>query len=56
MAYTITDGCIGCGSCAAGCPADAISMGDVHYEINQDSCILCGSCAAACPMEAIIEE
>lgn len=55
MAYKITDACIACGSCAAQCPVDAISEGDI-YEINADACIECGSCAAQCPVEAIVEE
>ncbi len=56
MAFKIGDGCICCGSCASVCPVEAISMGDVHYEINQDECLSCGSCAATCPMEAISQE
>ena len=27
MAYVISDSCISCGACAAGCPCDAISEG-----------------------------
>ena len=56
MAYVITDECLSCGSCAAQCPAEAISMVDLHYEINQDACLQCGSCAAQCPAEALIAE
>ena len=53
MAFVITDECLSCGSCAAQCPAEAIDMGDVHYEIDQSKCLECGSCAAQCPAEAI---
>ena len=28
MAYVISDSCVSCGSCAGGCPAGAISLGD----------------------------
>ena len=28
MAYVISDECVACGSCAAVCPAEAISEGD----------------------------
>ena len=53
MAFVITDECLSCGSCAAQCPAEAINMGELHYEIDQSKCLECGSCAAQCPAEAI---
>ena len=37
MAYVISDDCISCGACAAGCPVEAISEGAAHYEINARS-------------------
>ena len=52
MAYKITDGCIACGSCAEGCPVEAISEGDGIYVIDQEKCIDCGSCADTCPVGA----
>ena len=39
MAYVISDDCISCGACAAGCPVEAISEGAAHYEINADVCV-----------------
>ena len=56
MAYKITDNCLACGACAAGCPVEAISEGDSKYEIDQTICIECGACAANCPVGAIEEE
>ena len=53
MAYVITDECLSCGSCAAQCPAEAIDMGELHYEIDPEKCLECGACAAQCPAEAI---
>jgi NAD-dependent dihydropyrimidine dehydrogenase PreA subunit len=53
MAYKISDECISCGSCAAECPASAISEGASHYEINPDTCLDCGTCADTCPVGAI---
>lgn len=53
MAFVITDECLSCGACAAQCPAEAISMGELHYEIDPDKCLECGACAAQCPAEAI---
>ena len=53
MAFVITDECLSCGSCAAQCPAEAIDMGELHYEIDQSKCLECGSCQAQCPAEAI---
>ncbi len=56
MAYVISDECISCGSCVSGCPANAISQGDAHYEIDKDACLSCGACEATCPMGAISAE
>lgn len=56
MAYKISDECISCGTCEAGCPVGAISMGDNHYEIATDTCIECGACEASCPISAIEAE
>ncbi len=56
MAYRITDACISCGSCAAQCPAEAISEGDTQYVIDADTCLSCGACAEQCPMSAIVED
>ncbi len=55
MAYKISDACISCGACAAGCPVDAISEGEGKFEIDENTCISCGACAAGCPVEAISE-
>ena len=53
MAYVISDECLSCGACAAQCPAEAISMGDLHYEIDPDKCRGCTLCAKKCPVSAI---
>ena len=55
MAYTITDACVSCGSCAEQCPDEAISDGDGKYVIDADDCVSCGACADVCPNEAIEE-
>ena len=39
MAYVISDECVACGSCAAVCPAEAISEGDGKYVIDADACL-----------------
>ena len=54
--FVINDDCLSCSTCAANCPADAIDMGDSHYEINQDACVQCGTCQANCPADAIDEQ
>lgn len=48
MAYVISDECVACGSCAAVCPAEAISEGDGKYVIDADACLECGTCEAEC--------
>ena len=52
MAYVISNDCIACGACAAGCPVEAITEGDGKYEINPDTCIECCACADVCPVGA----
>ena len=52
MAYVISDSCVACGTCAASCPVEAISEGEI-YSIDPDTCIECGTCAENCPTEAI---
>ena len=49
------DKCVACGSCAAACPAEAISAGEPAYKIDADKCVDCGACAATCPAEAIAQ-
>ncbi len=56
MAYTITDACISCGACAAGCPVEAITEGDGKFEINPETCSECGACADTCPVGAPVQE
>ncbi|WP_457614987.1 NADH-quinone oxidoreductase subunit B family protein [Methanopyrus sp.] len=40
--------CVGCGTCAASCPAWAIEM-DEKPIIRQERCIRCGTCFVSCP-------
>lgn len=49
------EACTGCGTCAACCPADAISMcpdseGFLRPEINADLCTGCHLCLKLCPV------
>lgn len=53
VSVTVTDRCIGCGTCAAGiCFVDAIRLEDGRATIS-DACRGCGRCVEACPNEAI---
>lgn len=52
------DKCIGCGGCAAVCPARAIMIEDVDQNTRRivrflERCIYCGRCAEVCPQDAI---
>lgn len=54
MPYVVTDECIQCGACVAGCPSQAIEEGDTKSIINLDICVECGTCQHNCPVDAIV--
>lgn len=54
MPYVVTDECILCGACVAGCPSDAIEERETKTYILVDLCIECGTCEQNCPSGAII--
>ncbi|MBE5899480.1 MAG: NADH-quinone oxidoreductase subunit NuoF [Lachnospiraceae bacterium] len=65
MQYAIDkDKCVGCGMCAKGCPADAISKTDYvapgkklpAMEIDPEKCVKCGACIATCKLKAIYKK
>lgn len=54
MAYIINSDCMVCGTCSDTCPANAISMGEDTFEIDQNECVECGTCVDVCPLGAIV--
>jgi Na+-translocating ferredoxin:NAD+ oxidoreductase RNF subunit RnfB len=46
-------GCLGYGSCARVCPADAITVADGIANVDKARCTACGVCVAACPRNLI---
>ncbi len=58
MAMQITDECIACGACETECPVEAITEGDIQFEIDPDKCVECvgyfdePQCASVCPVDA----
>ncbi len=45
--------CVGCGTCEAICPFDALSLEAGVIHVNEVVCKGCGSCGSACPSGAI---
>ena len=60
MSLRITDICVNCDVCEPVCPNQAISLGDVIYEIAPNRCTECvghfdtPQCVEVCPVECII--
>ena len=59
MALLIDESCINCDVCEPECPNEAISQGEIIYEINPDLCTECvghydtPQCVAVCPVDCI---
>jgi len=47
--------CIGCGTCVAACPEDALRLSEAGLVIDRARCTQCGECAVACPTGALEE-
>jgi pyruvate formate lyase activating enzyme len=45
--------CIGCGTCAAVCPENALTLTGDGIRIDRAACKRCGTCAAECPSTAM---
>ena len=51
--YTITDGCTGCGACAAACMTQVITLTGGRAVIDHAACLECGVCCSCCPAGAV---
>jgi len=51
--YCISEECIQCGTCQAGCPQKCIEAG-TPFVIHQTHCLQCGRCYENCPVQAIV--
>ena len=54
MPYIVTDECILCGACVAGCESNAITEGETKTHIDIMICVECGTCQRNCPSDAIL--
>ncbi len=60
MTLLITDDCINCDVCEPECPNEAISQGELIYEINPNKCTECvghfdaAQCVQVCPVACIV--
>jgi electron transfer flavoprotein alpha subunit len=55
MAVTVTEECVGCGTCEPVCPFGAIETKD-GFAIITEACTQCGACIDTCPVGAILRE
>lgn len=53
---TITDQCVGCGTCQDVCTFDAVVADGARYRINGNRCDECGTCVVKCPVGAILDK
>lgn len=53
MRPSVIDDCTLCGDCFDHCPADAITLGDIKADIDNNKCIGCGECVAVCRFGAV---
>ena len=51
--FHVDEGCIGCGKCAANCPAGAIQMENGRPIWAKKKCLKCCACINRCPVAAI---
>ena len=62
MALIITEDCTNCDACVPVCPNEAISEGDIVYEIETARCTECvgaeedPQCELVCPADCIIPD
>ena len=51
--HSVTDDCIGCGTCSRVCPMQCIRMEGGRPAYDFDACAGCFGCIHACPKRAI---
>ena len=49
-----TSSCIACSMCAKNCPAEAVTIENMHASIDYDKCIGCGTCVQKCKRGSIV--
>ncbi len=49
-----TASCIACSMCAKNCPAEAVTVENMHAHIDYEKCIGCGTCVQKCKRGSIV--